>query len=72
MLGVCCTCQEAHPVSESVGSIDDFWDFEDGEISPASYLMAEHDPSFGGGRCEGSGMTPQAIINNKDKDQDED
>jgi len=69
MLGVCCTCQEPHDVresrsdfSDSISNIVDI--FYEGES--ASYVMADHDPSFGGGRCEGSGTTPQVVYKDKE------
>lgn len=62
MLGVCCTCQETHKVRPSTKEFTDFdddgHDFDEHEF----FVMDDHDPSFGGGRCEGTGTMPQAIV----------
>lgn len=62
MLGVCCTCQETHLVRPSAEAFtdleDDFCDLEE----CGSFVMDYHEPSFGGGRCKGTGTTPQAIV----------
>jgi len=57
MLGACCTCQESHPVRSASRSMIDHDAGKAGR-----YVMDSHDPSFGGGPCEGFGTTPQAVF----------
>jgi hypothetical protein len=45
-MGICCTCQEAHPV-----------DRRNGET-----VMVKHSPSFMATICKGSGDCPQAVF----------
>ncbi len=61
MLGACCTCQESHRVRPSHSdSEEDDLDLDEGEAF--NYVMAAHEPSFGGGQCEGTGTMPQAVF----------
>jgi hypothetical protein len=54
--GVCCYCQEIHPINPASADL-----FEDD--NPAdSWVMADHIPTFGGTWCEGFNTTPQAIV----------
>ena len=64
MLGVCCQCQEEHSVRSSSRNRDDLDFMEDMilEGPSAGYVMAAHDPTFGGGPCERAGTTPQAVF----------
>ena len=68
ILGVCCSCQSAHPVSSNPRP-EDVSDpgMPDGiaRDEAANYLMAKH-RQFGdtGVWCEGEGTVPQAIVQN--------
>ena len=68
MLGICCTCQSRHPVKRDLKYISSERDeTEDGpsfDVVP-SYLMKSH---YAFGRyCEGSGTTPQAILDTSEQ-----
>ena len=63
MQGVCCNCQEVHDVRPARrGALDlDDEDFVD-EGEQHNFVMADHKPTFGGGRCDGVGSIPQALM----------
>ena len=62
MKGICCTCQSPHPVRNAPpDDLDD--ESDDPKVDPAAdQLMIAHD--MWGQRCEGSGTTPQALVDN--------
>jgi hypothetical protein len=68
MQGVCCQCQEAHPVRSAGHDHFDPEHMDDllfnGE--GANYVMSAHEPTFGGGQCEGGGTTPQVVFSNEE------
>ena len=62
MKGVCCECQEVHDVRPARrGALDD--DVEGDDLDEiGEYVMADHKPTLGGGRCDGVGSMPQALM----------
>ncbi|MBI4435173.1 hypothetical protein HY630_00735 [Candidatus Uhrbacteria bacterium] len=65
MLGVCTICQEVHPVRPAHIDPDEWeemWMQVQVDGDAMTYVMASHEPSFGGGYCEGGATTPQAVF----------
>jgi len=59
-MGICCTCQQIHPVKPVNTPTDEFWDI-DYDAPDMRYVMSCHYP-FGNKMCDGTNTVPQALV----------
>jgi hypothetical protein len=70
MLGVCTTCHETHPVRPAhidTGEWEEIEQQVEDDGAAMAFAMASHEPSFGGGYCEGGSTTPQAVFTDNEE-----